>query len=76
MPTLIESDQLVRIENGLLAMELLVKTCGFTKEVQRLQELAQQLERDSSSEDSEYFQQLLERCRSLQRSIRAYNSEL
>ena len=75
IPVLIHSDQLVRVEKGLIAMEPLVQTCGFTTEMPRLKDLLKWLESDTD-DDMEYVNQLLEHCNTLLRSIRQYNLDL
>lgn len=75
IPLLIYSDQLVRVEKGLIAMEALIRTCGFTAEMPRLKKLKKWLEKDTDG-DMEYASQLLGHCNSLLRSIRQYNLDL
>lgn len=76
---LIHCEQLVRIEKGLLAMRALTGTCRFSAESARLKELISWLENYSVGPDGvdiEYVNSLLERCRSLLRSIRSQNLDL
>lgn len=78
IPVLIHSDQLMRVEKGLIAMEALVLTCGFTTEMPRLKDLMNWLENDvnDTDDDTEYVNQLLGHCKSLLKSIRQYNLDL
>ena len=78
VPILIHSEQLERIEKGLLAMSALSGTCSFSKEVTRLKELVENFSsiRDEPDVDIEYTEHLLKHCRSLLRYIRTQNSDL
>ena len=75
IPILIHSDQLVRVEKGLMAMHALVHTCGFSRETAAVKNLVKQLQADTHG-DIEYTRHLLELCQSLLTSMHDHNSEL
>lgn len=77
VPLLIQSDQLVVVEKGLLAMRALSGTCNFSAAWTRLQALTRQLEQSGRDQGSdEYAENLLEHCRALISDIRKHNHNI
>ena len=77
IPLLIQSDQPVMIEKGLLAMRALSGTCSFSATSARLRALEKQFESRQNPElDTEYTEHLREHCRALLKDIRKHNLDL
>ena len=71
---LIQTDQPVTLEKGLLAMRELTSMCNFTAVSARLVALVRQFESSKLDLDTEYTEHLLEHCRALLRDIRQRNT--